>query len=40
MVAVFGSEPDTVFVLTSKGLLQKLSIDGDFGISKYREDFL
>ena len=40
MVAVFGSEPDTVFVITSKGLFQKLSIDGDIGISKYREDSL
>ena len=38
MVAVFGTEPDTLCVLTSKGLLQKLSIDGGSHLSLFQED--
>ena len=38
MVAVFGAEPDTLCVLTSKGLLQKLSIDGESHFSVFQED--
>lgn len=38
MVAVFGTEPDTLCVLTSKGLLQKLSIDGGAHLSVFQED--
>ena len=40
MLAVFGPEPDTILVLTSKGLLQKLSIDSDSAVSVYKEDIL
>ena len=40
MLAVFGPEPDTILVLTSKGLLQKLSIEGDASVVVYREDSL
>ncbi|KAK8790607.1 hypothetical protein WA538_001849 [Blastocystis sp. DL] len=38
MVAVFGAEPDTLCVLTSKGLLQKLSIDAGSHLSLFQED--
>ena len=38
MVAVFGVEPDTLCVLTSKGLLQKLSIDSGSRLSMFQED--
>ena len=37
MVAVFGSEPESVFVLTKNGLFVKLSIDADRGLVKYQE---
>lgn len=37
MVAVFGSEPESVFVLTTNGLFVKLSIDADRGLVKYQE---
>ena len=37
MVAVFGSEPESVFVLTTSGLFVKLSIDADRGLVKYQE---
>lgn len=37
MVAVFGSEPESVFVLTTNGLFVKLSIDADRGLAKYQE---
>lgn len=37
MVAVFGSEPETVYLVTSKGLFQKLAIDGDKGLNLFKE---
>ena len=40
MLAAFGPEPETILVLTSKGLFQKLSIDGDSTLSVYKEDVL
>lgn len=29
MLAVFGSEPESVYIITSKGSFQKGSLDGD-----------
>lgn len=37
MVAVFGDEPDTVYLVTSKGLFQKLAIDPEKGLSMFKE---
>ena len=37
MISVFGAEPETVYVVTSKGLLQKLSLDQEKGLSLFKE---
>lgn len=36
MLAVFGSEPESVFVLTANGLFTKLSIDAEKGLVRYQ----
>ena len=36
MISVFGSEPETVYVVTSKGLFQKLSLDPEKGLSLFK----
>ena len=36
MLAVFGSEPESVFVVTANGLFTKLSIDADKGLVQYQ----
>ena len=36
MLAVFGSEPESVFVLTANGLFTKLSIDAEKGLVQYQ----
>ena len=30
MIAVFGSEPESIYLVTSKGLIQKLSISNEY----------
>ena len=37
MISVFGAEPETVYVVTSKGLLQTLSLDQEKGLSLFKE---
>lgn len=37
MISVFGAEPETVYVVTSKGLFQKLSLDPEKGLSLFKE---
>ena len=37
MISVFGSEPETVYVVTSKGLFQKLALDPEKGLSLIKE---
>lgn len=36
MLAVFGSEPESVFVLTANGLFTKLLIDAEKGLVRYQ----
>lgn len=40
MLAVFGSEPESIYLVTTKGLFQKLSFNGDRNLVVFQHSLL